>query len=154
MSVFNDDFSVLEIDTTEERGRFAEKLRNLHLGHLDISKHLANLQSDEILKRELLESKKAIVRIYIIEAFNLSSRDNDSASDPYLWLQCNGKVVNQRDKYQLDNSEPKFHEHFDFEGTFPGCSPIELCLYDYDDIFGDDLIGKTIIDLEDRYFNF
>ena len=25
--------------------------------------------------------------------------------------------------------------------------------WDYDTLFGDDLIGETIIDLEDRYFN-
>jgi hypothetical protein len=25
-------------------------------------------------------------------------------------------------------------------------------VFDYDEIFGDDLIGTTIIDLEDRYF--
>lgn len=26
-------------------------------------------------------------------------------------------------------------------------------VYDYDDVFGDDLIGKTYIDLDDRFFN-
>jgi len=25
--------------------------------------------------------------------------------------------------------------------------------YDFDDLFGDDLIGKTVIDLDDRFFN-
>ena len=25
--------------------------------------------------------------------------------------------------------------------------------YDYDDLFGDDLIGTTIVDLDDRYFS-
>ena len=26
-------------------------------------------------------------------------------------------------------------------------------MWDYDDLFGDDLIGKTSIDLDDRFFN-
>ena len=27
-----------------------------------------------------------------------------------------------------------------------------ISAYDYDDLFGDDLIGTTVVDLEDRYF--
>ena len=90
----------------------------------------------------------------MIEAFNLSSRDNGSPSDPYVWLKCNDKVYNERDNYQLDQPNPKFFKHYDFEGLFPGCSPVEICIYDYDDIFGDDLIGKSILDVEDRYFTY
>jgi len=52
----------------------------------------------------------------------------------------------------LDEANPNFHKYYDFEGTFPGCSPLQIDVYDYDEIFGDDLIGTTIIDLEDRYF--
>jgi len=36
--------------------------------------------------------------------------------------------------------------------TFPGASPLEIECWDYDDLFGDDLIGKTVIDLDDRFF--
>lgn len=25
--------------------------------------------------------------------------------------------------------------------------------YDFDDLFGDDLIGKTVVDLDDRFFS-
>lgn len=42
---------------------------------------------------------------------------------------------------------------FEFEGTFPGCAPLQIKLMDYDDLFGDDSIGTTSIDLEDRYFS-
>ena len=35
---------------------------------------------------------------------------------------------------------------------FPGAPPVEICAYDYDDFFGDDLIGKSMLDLDDRYF--
>ena len=128
-------------------------MRQLNLSHLDILTHVANIQSDDILKRQLLESNRCIVRLYVIEAFNLSSRDNGSPSDPYLYITCNDKVVNERSNYQLDEANPKFHMMYDFEGVFPGCSPLEISIWDYDDIFGDDLIGKTSIDLEDRYFH-
>lgn len=96
---------------------------------------------------------KCIVRFYAISAFNLSSRDNGSASDPYLKLLCNDKIYDERNNYVLDDANPDFHKHFDFEGTFPGTSPLQIDVYDYDDIFGDDLIGTSSVDLEDRYFS-
>jgi hypothetical protein len=45
------------------------------------------------------------------------------------------------------------NKYYDFEGVFPGCSPLKIDINDYDDIFGDDLIGSTSIDLEDRFFS-
>jgi hypothetical protein len=63
------------------------------------------------------------------------------------------KTINERDNYQLDEPNPSFFKHYDFEGVFPGCPPIVVDVVDYDDIFGDDSIGTTIIDLEDRFFS-
>ena len=41
---------------------------------------------------------------------------------------------------------------YEFDAEFPGAAPIVIKALDYDDLFGDDLIGKTIIDLDDRFF--
>jgi hypothetical protein len=147
------ELSLEDLVTADARKMFKLQLRQLNLSHLDILTHVANIQSEDILKRQLLETNKCVVRLYVIEAFNLSSRDNGSASDPYLYIKLNRKIVNERNNYQLDEPNPKFHKKYDFEGTFPGCSPLEIAVWDYDDIFGDDLIGKTFIDLEDRYFS-
>lgn len=143
----------VRLDDAIGRKAFERKLAQMNLGHLNISKHLANLESDEILKRLLLAKTKCAIRLYVISAHNLSSRDNDSPSDPYLLMFCNNKTINERDNYQLDEINPNFYQRFDFEGTFPGCSPIRIDLMDWDEIFGDDLIGTTFIDLEDRYFS-
>ena len=62
-------------------------------------------------------------------------------------------MYNERDNYQLDNPNPDFHKSYDFEAVFPGCPPLVIDVVDYDDLFGDDSIGKTSIDLEDRYFS-
>ena len=93
------ELELADLCTAEERQQFALQMRSLNLSHLDILRHVANIQSEDILKRQLLESNKCIVRLYVIEAFNLSSRDNGSASDPYLYLKCNSKTVNERDNY-------------------------------------------------------
>lgn len=93
------------------------------------------------------------MRVYIINAYDLSSRDNGSFSDPYLLVKLGKKEYNERDNYQLDNPNPDFYKHYDFEATFPGCPPLVIDVMDYDDLFGDDSIGKTIIDLEDRFFS-
>lgn len=55
-----------------------------------------------------------IVRVYVIEGFNLSSRDIGSESDPYLKLKCGNKVYDERDNYQLDEPNPKFNKKYEF----------------------------------------
>ena len=42
---------------------------------------------------------------------------------------------------------------YEFQAVFPGCPRLKIEMWDYDLLFGDDLIGDTIIDLEDRYFS-
>ena len=88
-----------------------------------------------------------------MSAFNLSSRDNGSESDSYLIVSCGSKEYNERDRYQENEPNPDIFKCFEFEGNFPGCAPLVIKGMDYDDIFGDDVIGTTVIDLEDRYFS-
>lgn len=42
---------------------------------------------------------------------------------------------------------------YEFDAEFPGAPPLVINAYDFDDLFGDDLIGKTSIDLDDRFFS-
>ena len=89
----------------------------------------------------------------MISAFNLSSRDNGSESDPYLILNLGGKSYNEQSIYQENQPNPEFFKYYDFEATMPGCAPLVITVMDYDDLFGDDSIGTTSIDLEDRFFS-
>jgi myoferlin len=74
----------------------------------------------------LLAQTKCIVRLYVISAFNLSSRDNGGESDPYLLLTLGNKTYNERDHYLLDQPNPDFYKSFEFEAMFPGCAPLNL----------------------------
>jgi len=69
-----------------------------------------------------------------------------------LKLNCGHKKFNERDNYILDEPNPKFNKLYEFDTEFPGAHPIVIKAYDFDDLFGDDLIGKTVIDLDDRFF--
>lgn len=88
----------------------------------------------------------------MIEGYNFASRDIGSPSDPYLIVTCGEQVFNERDNYQDDEPNPKFNKRYDFKIHFPGAPPLVIEAYDYDMLFGDDLIGKTTIDLDDRFF--
>lgn len=87
-----------------------------------------------------------------MEGFDFASRDIGSFSDPYCVITCGDKVFSGRDRYQLDEPNPKFFEVYEFSAYFPGAHPIVIEAYDYDHLFGDDLIGRTSIDLDDRQF--
>ena len=114
---------------------------------------LEQVYFDSHIKELLSKNTDAIVHLYCIQAYDLASRDIGSASDPYLIITCGDMVFNEVDNYQNDQPNPKFNKRYDFNVTFPGAPPLVIEAYDYDLLFGDDLIGKTVIDLDDRFFN-
>jgi len=105
-----------------------------------------------MLSSSLVKVKEMEVRVYLLEGFDFASRDIGSFSDPYVVVKCGRKVFSGRDKYQIDEPNPRFFQRYEFSTSFPGAQPVEIAAYDYDDLFGDDLIGKTLIDLDDRQF--
>ena len=100
-----------------------------------------------------MQKTKCLIRLYVIDGFDFASRDIGSASDPYLKLKCGKRKYTERDNYQLDQPNPKFYKMYEFDAEFPGAPPLVIKAMDYDDLFGDDLIGKTSIDLDDRFFS-
>ena len=62
------------------------QLRKLKLGSLEITKNLRAVYKDELLLKRLLAVNKTTIRVYMIDAFDLASRDWYSSSDPYLYL--------------------------------------------------------------------
>lgn len=89
----------------------------------------------------------------MLEGFNFAQKDLFSPSDPYLIVKCGAQVNNERENYQVDNADPTFYKSYDFNIAFPGAPLLIVEAYDYDDFFGDDLIGVTKLDLDDRFFN-
>ena len=57
----------------------------------------------------------------MISAYDLASRDIGGFSDPYMKLKVGDKEFNERDNYVLDEPNPGFGTHYDFEAVFPGC---------------------------------
>jgi len=106
-----------------------------------------------IITKQLQTQTQAAIQLYVLEAFDLASRDIGSFSDPYLLITFGEKEISDRDNYKLDEPNPKFNKLFEFVGSFPGSPPLEIRCMDFDDLFGDDLIGKTSIDLDDRFFS-
>lgn len=89
----------------------------------------------------------------MIEGFNFAQRDLFSASDPYLIIECGKENFNERKNYQLDTNEPKFFKAYQMQADFPGSPTLKITAYDYDTLFGDDIIGTTKIDLDDRFYS-
>lgn len=49
---------------------------------------------------------KTVVRLYMVSAFDLASRDNGGESDPFLIIKLGDKVYNDRVNYLEDEPNP------------------------------------------------
>lgn len=106
----------------------------------------------KVIENEITLKPKFVVRLYIIEAFNLSSRDLTSPSDPYLYIQLGDTIIDERDKHQDDTENPKFYSTYEFKVDLVSTPLLKIKVFDYDYI-GKDLIGETVINLDDRYYS-
>ncbi|XP_050974497.1 fer-1-like protein 6 [Labeo rohita] len=96
---------------------------------------------------------EVLIRVYIVAAFNLHPADPDGKADPYIVLKLGKTEIKDRDNYIPKQLNPVFGRSFEFQATFPKESLLTVLIYDYDMVGGDDLIGETQIDLENRFYS-
>ena len=93
-----------------------------------------------------------IIRVYVLNGINLTPHDANGTSDPYLVVRLGGNIISGRSEYKSKTVNPEFYKMFELKAMLPGPSVLSVEAWDYDAISGDDFIGGTKIDLEDRWF--
>ncbi|CAM9189853.1 unnamed protein product, partial [Laminaria digitata] len=111
----------------------------------------------EFIDMSLLRAPRSYqCRIYVVKGMHLQPKDVNGLADPYLHFKI-GKLREDdgkdKENIKMATLNPEFFRPFDFNVTLPGESQLKVKLYDYDRFGPDDLIGQTVIDLEDRWFS-
>ncbi|XP_065071964.1 myoferlin-like isoform X2 [Rhopilema esculentum] len=94
---------------------------------------------------------ECIVRVYIIKAIELQPQDSGGKADPYVVVELGKKKVSDKDNYCPNTVDPIFGRMFEIEASIPIAKDLKIKIMDYDLIGRDDLIGETVVDLENRY---
>lgn len=102
--------------------------------------------------KNFLEPTSIVCRVYILKGKSLTPND-DKNSDPYLFIKCGNNKINDEKNVINDTNNPGFYKYFDIAADIPGASTLTIQVWDDDGVIGDDLIGETKIDLEERYFS-
>lgn len=98
------------------------------------------------------------VRVYVLDGAGFAPMDmglngRPGKSDPYLRLKLGKTKIDDRKNYIEDSTDPDFYKVFTLSAMLPGASILTIEAMDHDFIGGDDLIGSTSIDLEDRLYD-
>jgi hypothetical protein len=103
------------------------------------------------------KQEKVIVRLYIIRAFKLTAKDIGGSSDPFLQISHGSGFCHVIDDKQRSlrkgTLNPDFYTSYEFEAMIPGDSDIQISVLDYDVIGSNEIIGSTVIDIENRWLN-
>jgi hypothetical protein len=100
---------------------------------------------------ELMKTpKKYNVNVYILEGTALTAMD-DKSSDPYLKLKIAGHE--SKGETHMKTLKPEFYERHTISCKIPGDALLNVDVMDWDRFSSDDVIGSTVIDLEERWFS-
>ena len=147
------EFDYHSLKTAEGKELFQAKLKQIGCDDLDLVKHFSQMNYSEELTRLMMLRTPCVIRVYILDADELPEKDVGGSVDPYIVLRLNGKVFNERDNYTPNCHNPEINKMFEFDSEFPGCGVLKIQMWDRDTVFGDDFIGETRVDLEDRFFS-
>jgi len=105
-----------------------------------------------------MKPKAYKVRLYCLRATNLAAMDKDifgrpAKSDPYIRVTLGKFKFDDREHAQDDMTDVDLYQVVEINAELPGSSQLTVEIMDKDTIGSDDLIGKTVIDLEDRWFD-
>ncbi|XP_037953127.1 otoferlin isoform X2 [Teleopsis dalmanni] len=98
----------------------------------------------------LADMCKIIVRIYIVQGIQFRPHDKNSQSDSYVKITLGTKSIFNRAHYVPNQSNPVFGKCFQMEGVLPRDHMLEISVFDRNRL-RDDIIGTTLVDLEDRW---
>lgn len=134
--------------TTREVGTFKARIRII-----EISKR--NMYPKAVSLRGLFQPMSYVVRLYLLRGRQLVGKDNSGFSDPFLVVH-NGVGPDHHkdfsDRLQRGTLNPDFGIVCEIKATLPGDAHLTIECWDWD-LGGNDLIGKTVIDVESRLFS-
>jgi hypothetical protein len=143
---------IAEKNEYDKHKEFINNMTNNFGGKLP--EELSFLNAFDDFCKSVLVKKSVIVRIYVLELNNLERKDTFSESDPYIKILIGDKLlVDEKKKYIKNTKNCKWYQYYDLLIELPGSSKLRLQVLDHDQLFSDELIGETSIDIEDRYFD-
>ena len=112
---------------------------------------------EESLLSQMLKPRPYKMRLYVLESFSLAMTDTKldgqpAPPDPYLKVTLGNNKFDDRKNAVDDMDNCPFYKLVEMDAELPGTSQLIIDVMDKDMIGGDDLIGTTVIDLEDRFF--
>jgi hypothetical protein len=104
--------------------------------------------------------QKFVVRVYALRGLNLNAeQDSFGGCDPYVKMVLGSADCSARSRHlslhgrNVGADSVPFYQLLELEANLPGESQLQVQVLDYDAIGSDDLMGQTVIDLEDYVFN-
>ena len=154
-SVFNEpfDYDYDKLATSEGRELFHAKLQQIGWDDLNIPQHFTQMNFHEELTRLMMQRTEWLIRVYILTVEDLPPKDIGGSCDPYIVLKLNKDEINERQNFTPNSHKADIFKMYEFTSEFPGCGLLKIQVWDHDKIFGDDFIGETSVDLEDRFFS-
>uniref|UniRef100_H3ANS6 C2 domain-containing protein n=1 Tax=Latimeria chalumnae TaxID=7897 RepID=H3ANS6_LATCH len=86
-------------------------------------------------------------------ATSLHPADPNGKADPYIRIRLGSQEISDMENYVSKQLNPVFGRCFQLTATFPAETLLSVSIYDWDLLSSDDLIGETLIDLENRYYS-
>eukprot|EP00056_Hartaetosiga_gracilis_P007895 m.113633 g.113633 ORF g.113633 m.113633 type:complete len:2195 (+) comp12801_c0_seq2:42-6626(+) len=146
---------ITDVDKYEKSDTFGDVARSHETATQNTTTTVTNKKKKSKKKKTKVKNKskemKVLARVYVVRCIGLQPQDSDGGCDAYVQIKVGKKrVVKDSKNYIPSSLNPLIGRYFDVEMTLPRDTQITLGIWDHDTLSGDDLVGETVIDIEDR----